>query len=145
MGSLSSLMDISKTALQAEQAALNVTANNVANQNTVGYTREVVDFQTNDSVTLGSSSGSGVNIGSGPVSQRDRVLEQRVQQQTQTQSQSAAMEDALQQLQSVFNLSSTATTASSTALGSATDTFFGALASLASSPSSASTPEPPVS
>jgi flagellar hook-associated protein 1 len=139
MGSLSALMDISKTALQAEQAALDVTANNVANQNTVGYTREVVDFQTNDSVTLGSSTGSGVNIGSGPVSQRDRVLEQRVQQQTQTQSESAAMEDALQQLQSVFNLSSTSTSASSTALGSATDTFFAALTSLASSPSSTST------
>jgi flagellar hook-associated protein 1 FlgK len=137
MGSLSALMDISKTALQAEQTALDVTSNNVANQNTVGYTREVVNFQTNDSVTLGSSTGSGVNIGSGPVSQRDRVLEQRVQQQTQSQSQSAATEAALQQLQNVFSLSSTS--ASSTALGSATDAFFGALTALTSSPGNAST------
>ena len=139
MGSLSALMDISKTALQAEQTALDVTANNVANQNTVGYTREVVNFQTDDSVTLGSSTGSGVNIGSGPVSQRDRVLEQRVQQQTQSQSQSASMEAALQQLQNIFNLSSTSTSASSTALGSATDTFFGSLTALTSNPGDAST------
>ena len=140
MGSLSALMEISKAALKAEQAALDVSANNVANQNTVGYTREVVDFQTNDSVTLGRSSiGSCVNIGSGPISQRDRVLEQRVQQQTQTQSQSSAMETALQQLESIFNLSSNSGSASSTALGSATDLFFGALTSLASSPSSTAT------
>jgi flagellar hook-associated protein 1 FlgK len=73
------------------------------------------------------------------MSQRDRVLEQRVQQQTQVQSQSSAMESALQQLESIFNLSSDSTTASSTALGSATDTFFGALTSLASSPSNTAT------
>jgi flagellar hook-associated protein 1 FlgK len=139
MGSLIALMNISMTALQADQTALDVTANNVANQNTVGYTREVVDFQTDDSVTLGSSTGDGVNIGSGPVSQRDRVLEQRVQQQTQAQSQSAAMEAALQQLQNIFSLSSTSTSASSTVLGSATDAFFGALTSLASNPADTST------
>jgi flagellar hook-associated protein 1 FlgK len=139
MGSLTGLMSISMTALQADQAALDVTANNVANQNTVGYTREVVDFQTDDSVTLGSSTGDGVNIGSGPVSQRDRVLEQRVQQQTQTQSQSAAMESALQQLQDIFGLSSTSTSASSTALGSAVDSLFGSLTALTSDPADTAT------
>ena len=79
MVGLMSMMNASMSALKADQAALDVTANNVANQNTVGYTREVVDFQRSDSVTLGSSSSDGVNIGTGPVSVRDRVLEQQVQ------------------------------------------------------------------
>ena len=139
MGSLALLMNSSLSALQADQAALDATSNNVANQNTVGYTREVVQFQTNDSVTLNSYTGDGVNIGNGPISQRDRVLEQRVQQQTQSQSQSAAVESAMQQLQSIFNLSSSSTSASTTALGSATDAFFSSLSALASSPSSTAT------
>jgi flagellar hook-associated protein 1 FlgK len=135
MGSLVALMNTSLSALQADQAALDATSNNVANQNTVGYTREVVQFQTNDVVTLNGSTGDGVNIGSGPISQRDRVLEQRVQQQTQTQSQSAALESAMQQVESVFNISSSSTSASTTALGSAMDGFFSSLTALASSPS----------
>ena len=67
---------------------------------------------------------------------RDRVLEQQVQQQTQTQSQSAMVESAMQQVESIFNLSATTTTASSTPLGAANDAFFGALSTLANSPSS---------
>ncbi len=74
MGSLVALMNSSLLALKADQAALDATSNNVANQNTVGYTREVVEFQANDIVTLNGSSGDGVNVGSGPISQRDRVL-----------------------------------------------------------------------
>ena len=84
MGTITSLMDIAQQALMADQEALSVTGNNVANQNTPGYTREVVSFQTIDAVTLsGGSFGSGVTATE--TSQRDRVLEQQVQQQTQTQ------------------------------------------------------------
>ncbi len=139
MSSLTALMNTSLSALQADQAALDATSNNVANQNTVGYTREVVNFQTTDVVTLNGSTGDGVSIGSGPVSQRDRVLEQRVQQQTQTQSQSAALESAMEQVQSIFNLSSSSTSASTTALGTAIDGFFSSLTALASDPSDTST------
>ena len=84
MGTITSLMDIAQQALVADQEALNVTSNNVANQNTAGYTREVVNFQTVDAVTLsGGTFGSGVTASA--TSQRDRVLEQQVQQQTQNQ------------------------------------------------------------
>ena len=48
MGSLALLMNSSLSALKADQVALDATSNNVANQNTVGYTREVVNFQTTD-------------------------------------------------------------------------------------------------
>src|SRR5271169_3834238 len=112
MGTITSLIDIAQQALMADQEALNVTANNVANQNTTGYTREVVEFQSADTVTLsGGTFGSGVTASAS--SQRDRVLEQRVQQQTQIQAQSGALGSALQQIQNVFGLSSTSTSASS--------------------------------
>jgi flagellar hook-associated protein 1 len=138
MGTLTSLLDIAQEALLADQVALNVTASNVANQNTAGYTDEVVSFQSTDAVTLsGSTYGSGVTASA--VSQRDRVLEQRVQQQTQTQAQSGALESALQQVQNIFGLSSTSTSASSTQLGTDINSFFSSLSALTSNPSDTAT------
>jgi flagellar hook-associated protein 1 FlgK len=138
MGTLTSLLDISREALLADQAALNVTASNVANQKTVGYTNEVVSFQSTDTVTLsGSTYGTGVTASA--VSQRDRVLEQRVQQQAQTQAQSGALESALQQVQNIFGLSSTSTSASSTQLGTAMNSFFSSLSALTNNPSDTAT------
>ena len=103
MGTITSLMNIAQQALMADQEALNVTSNNVANQNTAGYTREVVNFQAVYAVTLsGGSFGSGVTASA--ASQRDRVLEQRVQQQTQNQAQSGALESTLQQIQNIFEI-----------------------------------------
>jgi len=140
MGTLTSLMDMARQALMADQAALNVTANNVANQNTLGYTRQVVNWQPVDAVTInGSTNVTGGNTGSAAVSQRDRVLEQRVQQQTQVQAQSSALESALQQVQSIFGLSSTAASASATTLGSAMNSFFSSLSKLGSNPSDTAT------
>jgi len=140
MGTLTSLMDMSRQALMADQAALNVTANNVSNQNTPGYTREVVNWRPVDAVTItGSTSGTGVSTGQSAISQRDRVLEQRVQQQTQVQAQSGALESAMQQVQNIFGLSSTAASASTTVLGSAMDAYFSALSALGGNPSDTST------
>src|SRR5438552_403738 len=140
MSTITSMIDIARQALMANQEALNVTSNNVANQNTAGYTREVVNFQAVDAVTLsGRTFGSGVAASAS--SQRDRVLEQRVQQQTQTQSQSAALESALQPIQNIFGLSSTTNSASSTALGTSIDSFFSSLSSLTSNPSDTATRE----
>jgi flagellar hook-associated protein 1 FlgK len=131
-------MELTRQALTADQNALNITANNVTNQNTPGYTREVVNWQPTDAVTLnGSDYGTGIT--STAVSQRDRVLEQRVQQQTQVQAQSGALESALQQVQDIFGLTSTETSASSTALGTAMNDFFNSLSTLEGNPSDAAT------
>jgi flagellar hook-associated protein 1 len=139
MGTLTSLMDMSQQALMADQTALNVTANNVSNQNTPGYTREVVNWQPVDAVTLnGSQYYVTTDSGQSAISQRDRVLEQRVQQQTQVQSQSSYLEMAMQDIQNVFGLSSTSTSVISTALGSAMDSYYSALSALSASPSDAS-------
>jgi flagellar hook-associated protein 1 FlgK len=138
MSSITSLFDIAQQALMADQEALNVTSNNVANQNTAGYTRQVVNFQAADTVTLsGGTVGSGVTASA--ASQRNRVLEQQVQQQTQTQAQSGAFESALQQVENIFGLSSTTNSASSTVLGTAINSFFSSLTALASNPGDTAT------
>ncbi len=138
MATLTSLIDMSRSALQADQAALDITSTNVANQNTVGYTREVAVWQSSDLVTINGNTYS-TDGGVTAVSQRDRVLEQQVQQQTQTQAQSGALETALEQVQNVFGLTSTSTSAATTDIGSAMDSFFSSLSTLESDPSDAST------
>ncbi|MBB5057854.1 flagellar hook-associated protein 1 FlgK [Granulicella aggregans] len=135
MGTLISVLNIAREAIAAEQSAVNVTANNVANQNTPGYTREVSNFVAQDTYLLnGHNVGDGVLAGQ-PTSVRDRVLEQRVQQQTQIQSQSAAIQSALSDVESIFGVTSTTTSSSVTQLGSAVNAFFSALTALAANPS----------
>jgi flagellar hook-associated protein 1 FlgK len=45
MGTINSAFNLMSGALDADQAALNVVANNVANANTPGYTEETPDWQ----------------------------------------------------------------------------------------------------
>ncbi len=138
MGSITSAFNIAAGALEADQAALNVVANNVANANTTGYTREVASFQTADSVVIGSAVyGDGVTM-TGGVSQRNPVLQQSLDQQTQAESASAARLTALDQVQGIF---SSATSASSSASGSTVGisedmaSFFNSLSALEAGPS----------
>jgi flagellar hook-associated protein 1 FlgK len=141
VGSLTSLFDVARSALASDQLALSVTSNNVANQNTVGYTRQVVSFSSLDSVTLSNSGGTGssATVTASESSKRDRVLEQRVQQQTQTQASTSAESDVLSGIQNVFSLSTSSDTSGSTAIGAALDTFYSSLSSLASNPSDTTT------
>ena len=135
MGTLASVLTIARLALAADQSAVNVTANNVANQNTPGYTREVSNFVAQDTYLLnGKRVGDGV-ITSETTSVRDRVLEQRVQQQTQIQSQSASLQSALSDVESIFGVTSSTTNSSVTQLGAAVNSFFSSLTALAANPS----------
>ena len=45
MGTLTALLNLSQNALNASQAAIDITSNNVANANTPGYTDEVATWQ----------------------------------------------------------------------------------------------------
>jgi flagellar hook-associated protein 1 FlgK len=139
MGTLVSALNIANEALTADQSALNITANNVANQNTAGYTREVANFSTQDTYLLGGyEQADGVTAGT-PTSIRDRVLEQRVEQQTQTSAQSSTLETTLTSVQGIFGLTATSTSSDLTALGTATDSFFSSLTTLAGNPSQSAT------
>jgi len=138
MATLNMAFDIASNALEADQSALNIVSNNVANASTPGYTQEVANWQENDPVTI-----SGVNYGQGaevmgPVSQRDRVLEQSLQQQNQAASASSARLTALDQLQSIFSQLTTADSSSSTSatngISQDISAFFDSLSQLESSP-----------
>jgi len=134
-----SAINIAQEALAAEQSALNTTANNVANQNTPGYTREIPSFTTQDTYLLnGYQQADGVTAGT-PTSVRDRVLEQRVEQQTQVSSASSTLETALNSVQDVFGLTASSTSTTVTALGTAVDSFFSSLTGLANNPSESAT------
>ena len=140
MSTLSGLLDLSRSALNADQAALNLTATNVANQNTPGYTDQVATFSSGDTVWLSSGSTQSTT---GPqvtaISQRDRVLNQRVQQQTQAQSATSSEASVLSQVENVFSISGSSATAGSTQLGTAIDGLFSSLTALGANPSDAST------
>ena len=140
MGTLTTLYDLTRSSLMADQAALNATANNVANQNTTGYVRQVASFASSDTVSLGQGNGYAY---AGPsvtlVSRRDRVLEQRVQQQTQVAAAATAHAGALSQVEDVFSLTGSSATAGATEIGTSLDSFFSSLTALASAPTDAAT------
>jgi flagellar hook-associated protein 1 FlgK len=135
MATLNTAFSIAAGALEADQAAINIIANNTANANTPGYTNQVPEWQANDPVTIdGVSYGRGVTM-TGPLSQRDLVLEQRIQQQTQLQQGSDARQTALESVQNIFSsATSTSSSASSLDIGASITGFFSALSQLQANP-----------
>lgn len=134
MGTINSALNVIKSALEADQAALNVVSNNVANANTTGYTREVPVFQENSPVQInGTSYGAGVSVTS-VTSVRDRVLDQRLVQQQQQESSSAARLSALNTLQTLFTPASGSSTSTAGDIGSDLTSFFNSFTSLESNP-----------
>ena len=121
-------------ALDADQEALNVVANNVANANTKGYTEEKPNWQENAPVMIGGALvGDGVTE-TGATSQRDRVLEERLDQQQQLASASSTRLTALNGMQALFTPDSGASSASAGDLGSDITSFFDSFSSLESDP-----------
>lgn len=138
MGTLTALLYLSQNSLEANQAALNITSNNVANANTPGYTDEVATWNELDTVSLSGNAAAGMGATVSAVSQRDPVLDQRVQQQTQAVAASSAESSALADLQSIFGLTSNASSSASTTLGTDISSFFNSFSALQGSPSDAS-------
>jgi flagellar hook-associated protein 1 len=136
MATISTAFDIATGALDADQSALNIVANNTANANTPGYTLEMPTWEQSDSVSLnGVQYGMGVTL-TGAESQRSLVLEQAMQQQTQTESATGSRLTALNQMQSLFSGATSAGTDSSASSGIGSDltNLFDSLSSLESSP-----------
>lgn len=91
------------SALNADQGALQVTANNVANADTPGYSRQVPVLSENAPEQLGGLIfGTGVNLQQ-VQSVRDGVLEIRIQQQQQQSGQLDAFLGAMNPTQQLFN------------------------------------------
>ena len=106
MGGLNTSLLVGMQALDATQGALQATSNNIANANTPGYTREVVQLSENPEInTDGQVSGGGVSL-DGLQSVRDELLNLQIQQQTSLQSSADTQSSTLQQIQSYFSSSS---------------------------------------
>jgi len=138
MGTINSAFSLISGALNADQSALSIVANNVANANTPGYTTEIPNWQENQPVTIGGVSyGAGVTE-TGPTSLRDRVLEERLDQQQQLASSSGARLTALNSVQALFVPDSGSTSATAGDIGNDITSFFSSFASLEADPTNSS-------
>ncbi len=134
MGTINSALSVMTGALDADQEALNVVANNVANANTPGYTEEKPDWQENVPISVGGVLvGDGVTE-TGATSQRDRVLEERLDQQQQMASASSTRLTALNNIQALFTPDSGSSSATAGDIGSDITKFFDSFSSLESDP-----------
>jgi flagellar hook-associated protein 1 FlgK len=136
MGTINSALSIMSGALDADQEALNIVANNVANANTKGYTEEVPNWQENSPVTIGSATyGQGVTD-TGATSVRDKVLNERLDQQQQLASASGSRLTALDTLQALFTPASS--TSASGEIGTDITSFYDSFSKLEAEPTSSS-------
>jgi flagellar hook-associated protein 1 len=134
MGGLTTSLYTGIDALNATQAALDATSNNIANANTPGYTEEVAQFSENaQNLSGGMVSGGGVTL-SGIESVRDELLNLQIQQQTSLQSSADTESSSLQSVQTLF--SSTGEDIASTL-----SSFSSSLAELSASPTNSSAQE----
>lgn len=132
MGTLSSSLSIAVGAMETDQAALSTTANNIANANTPGYTRQTANLAEVAPVSYG-----GLIVGDGVqlqkvVSQRSSLLETQLDQETQQQGKYNALLGSMQQVQALFNETS------GTGLQSSISNFFNSVQQLSNNPSNTS-------
>jgi flagellar hook-associated protein 1 len=131
MGGLTASLLTGITALEASEAALDATSNNIANANTPGYTREVPLFSENAENEYGGTvSGGGVTL-DGIQSIRDELLNLQIEQLTSQENGAETLSSSLQQLQGYF--SSTGTDIASTL-----SAFSSSLTELSANPSNTS-------
>jgi flagellar hook-associated protein 1 FlgK len=134
MGTINSALSLTSGALDADQAALSVVANNVANANTTGYTEETPNWRENQPIVFGGISvGDGVTE-TGATSRRDRVLEERLDQQQQLASASGTRLTALNNIQALFTPDSGSSSSTAGDIGSDITNFFDSFSSLESDP-----------
>ena len=127
--SLINLLNIGKSAVFANQAAINVTGNNIANVNTPGYTRQAAVLQIASPIVpvAGGYLGMGVSVSS--IERRyDRFISGQLLGQEQNYGKSSTMDQVLGQVEQVFNGNGGA------GLSSALNAFFDAWQSLSTNP-----------
>ena len=134
MGTISSAFDLISGALNADQSALSIVANNVANANTTGYTEETPTWRENDPLQInGVQYGDGVTE-TGATSMRDSVLLARLDQQQQMASASGARLTALDSVQALFTPDSGSSSSTAGDIGNDVTSFFSSFSSLEAQP-----------
>jgi flagellar hook-associated protein 1 FlgK len=101
--SLFGSLSLGGSSLATQQAALQVTGNNIANAGTAGYTRETVNITPNGSTEIGAgqSTGSGVTIGS-VQRQVSEALNESLRDATSDQNSAQSLNTTLTSLQNAF-------------------------------------------
>jgi flagellar hook-associated protein 1 FlgK len=128
MSGLNTSLLIGMQGLDAAEAAMNATSNNISNANTPGYTREQVLLSENaETFNDGQVTGGGVNIDA-IQSVRDELLNLQIAQQTSAQSAANTESASLSQVQTFFS-----TTGSD--IGTALSSLSSSLAALSGSSS----------
>jgi flagellar hook-associated protein 1 FlgK len=123
-------MSVALQSLLAQQGAMGVVANNIANSNTPGYSREVPVLQESPPTLMGNTMvGSGVNM-STVESVRDNILNLRIDQETSQQSSLGSYVNSMNQVQALFNETQ------GTGLQSYLSSFFNSFTSLSTDPTS---------
>ncbi|MGA2229769.1 MAG: flagellar hook-associated protein FlgK [Tepidisphaeraceae bacterium] len=127
--SLMGVLNIGGSALQAQQAALQVTSNNLANAADPNYTEETAEYEPGGDVSTGSGLlvGSGVNIVA-VQRQVDQALNERLRSSNSDESSATTLQNWSGQVQSVFNA------LSGNGLSDQLNTFFNDWSTLASNP-----------
>lgn len=101
--SLFALFDIGKSALFANQTALNVVSNNIANVNTPGYSRQEVILEVVTPVQLNDNYiGRGVDA-AGIRRHYDKFIHLQMIGQNQSYGRSYALDQGLSQIEQIFN------------------------------------------
>jgi flagellar hook-associated protein 1 len=132
MTSLTSLTNIARSALMAQEAAIQVTGQNIANAQTPGYSRQTLALQASTPErTPAGSFGTGVTITS-ITRNRDVLLDQQYRAQSAPSSAYQERSGLLGQIQNVFG------EPSSTGLANTMDSFFNSWSELASNPADSS-------
>lgn len=129
MGALGGALEIALGALGVDGGAVAITANNIANVQTPGYSREQVNIAENPPVQLGNVEfGTGVSLEE-TTHVRDTLLDIRLDQENQTASQLSAFLGPMNQVQALFNETS------GSGLQGPLTAFFNSLTQLSDNPS----------
>lgn len=130
MSSLFGTMSVALQSMLAQQGAMGVVANNIANANTPDYSREEAVFEESPPILSGNTLvGTGVTLQS-VQSVRDNVLNLRIDQETSQQSSLNSYVNSMNQVQALFNETQ------GTGLQSYLSNFFNSFQALATDPTS---------
>jgi flagellar hook-associated protein 1 FlgK len=125
----SGLFSIGSSALTAAYAALQTTGNNIANANTPGYSRQIVDFSAQVETNLsGNYIGEGVAVASIHRAY-DELLTRQVESAQAAASQTGTRATLLNQVSNLF-------ASTTSGLGAAVNQFFAQMQTLTQQPSS---------
>lgn len=103
MPGISNVLSIAREALIAQQLAVQVSANNVSNVNTPGYSRQTLQLSTNIATPTAFGNIGGGVIGSGIFRKYDQFMTQRIMNQSSTMGNLEAQNQSLQVVGSIFN------------------------------------------